>query len=187
MFVNVTDVNDNYPRFALPRDPLVTSVNEFQPAGAVVATVKAFDKDTGNHSLITYGLKNLYNPYSGDFQIHRTLGTITTTKELLHSQGATRSFVVTATDSSHPFRKAEAKVVVMINRAIPPPQFDKEEFAEFIPENIHVGKYHFFFFIFTVVIEEVAFPCYRDACDIWVSHKNHTTDMIVQRDNASLG
>lgn len=140
MIVNVTDVNDNRPRFALPRDPLVTSVDEFQPPGTVVTVVKAFDKDTGNHSSITYRLNN------DNFQIHSHLGIITTRNELYHSQGASRTFVVTATDSTLPYWRATANVVVMISRASPPPQFPTENFAEFVPENIPVGKYPFVFY-----------------------------------------
>ena len=139
MNVSVTDVNDNRPRFALPVDPLVTSVDEFQPAGTVVTVVKAFDKDTGNHSSITYGLND------SNFQIDSLLGTITTKNELRHSEGASRSFVVIATDSTPPYWSARANVVVMINRASPPPKFTNEEFAEFISENTRVGKYLFVF------------------------------------------
>lgn len=134
MIVNVTDVNDNRPRFALPVDPLVTSVDEFQPPGTLVTVVKAFDKDTHNHSSITYRLED------DNFQIHSYLGTITTTTELYHSQGASRSFVVTATDSTPPYRSAKANVVVMINKATPRPRFPNEELAEYVTEDIHVGK-----------------------------------------------
>lgn len=134
MIVNVTDVNDNRPRFALPVDPLVTSVDEFQPPGTLVTVVKAFDKDTGNHSSITYRLDDR------NFNIHSYLGIITTEVELYHSQGASRTFVVTATDSAPPYRSAKANVVVMINKATPPPRFPREEVAEYVPEDIPVGN-----------------------------------------------
>ena len=134
MIVNVTDVNDNRPRFALPVDPLVTSVDEYQPPGTLVTVVKAFDKDTGNHSSITYSLNDR------NFHIHSYLGTITTEVELYHSQGASRTFVVTATDSTPPYRTAKANVVVMINKATPPPRFRREEVAEYVPEDIPVGN-----------------------------------------------
>ena len=133
VIVDVIDVNDNGPRFAHPVDPLVTSINELQPAGAIVAVVKAFDKDTGNHSSITYGLNG------EDFQIDPFLGTITTTKKLFQSMAASHTFDVTATDSTPPYRKAKAKVVVMVNKAIPPLEFPIEHFAQFVPENISVG------------------------------------------------
>lgn len=134
MIVNVTDVNDRSPRFALPVDPFVISLDEFQPPGTLVATVKAFDRDTGNHSLITYRLEDK------NFKIHSYQGTVTTTIELYHSQGASRSFVVTATDSSPPYRSASANVVVMINKATPPPRFYDSEMAEYVPEDLRVGK-----------------------------------------------
>lgn len=137
MIINVTDVNDNRPRFALPVDPFVTSVDEYQPPGTVVTVVKAFDKDTGEHSSITYRLND------DNFQIHSVLGTITTKSQLYHSQGASRSFVVTATDSTPPYWNATANVVVMVNRASPSPQFSSKEYAEYIPENTPVGKYRF--------------------------------------------
>lgn len=127
------DVNDNRPRFAHPVDPLVTSINELQPAGAIVTVVRAFDKDTGNHSSITYGLND------DDFQIDPFLGTITTTKKLFQSMAASHTFDVTATDSTPPYRKAKAKVVVMVNTAIPPLEFQNMDFAKFVPENISVG------------------------------------------------
>ena len=134
MIVNVTDVNDNRPRFALPVDPLVISVDEFQPPGTLVAEVKAFDKDTGNHSSVTYTLNDR------NFHIHSYQGTITTVYELYHSQGSSRTFVVTATESTSPRRSARANVVVMINKAAPPPRFTREEVAEYVSEDIPVGK-----------------------------------------------
>ena len=133
MIVNVTDVNDNRPRFAIPVDPLVTSVDEFQPPGTLVTVVKAFDKDTGNHSSITYRLDD------SNFHIHSYLGTITTEVELYHSQATSRTFLVTATDSTPPYRSAKANVVVMINKATPPPRFAHEEVARYVPEDIPVG------------------------------------------------
>ena len=133
MIVDVMDVNDNRPRFAHPVDPLVTSISELQPAGAIVTVVRAFDKDTGNHSSITYGLND------DDFQIDPFLGTITTTKKLFQSMAASHTFDVTATDSTPPYRKAKAKVVVMVNTAIPPLEFQNMDFAKFVPENISVG------------------------------------------------
>ena len=123
MIVNVTDVNDNRPRFALPVDPLVISVDEFQPPGTWVAVVKAFDKDTGNHSSVTYTLNDR------NFHIRSYLGTITTKSELYHSQGSSQRFVVTATESTPPRRSARANVVVMINKATPPPRFSREDVA----------------------------------------------------------
>ena len=134
MIVNVTDVNDNRPRFALPVDPLVISVDEFQPPGTPVAVVKAFDKDTGNHSSVTYTIDD------NNFHIHSYLGTITTESELYHSQGSSRTFVVTATESTPPRRSAKANVVVMINKATPPPRFSREEAAEYVSEDIPVGN-----------------------------------------------
>ncbi|XP_068725251.1 protocadherin-like protein isoform X1 [Montipora capricornis] len=134
VIVNVTDVNDNRPRFAHPVDPLVTSVDEGQPAGAVVTVVRAFDKDTGDRSFIEYGLKD------DNFQIDPILGTITTTKMLFHSTDASHTFDITATDSTPPFRVGKAQVVVMVNKAIPPPQFPNKDFSELISENTPVGK-----------------------------------------------
>jgi len=134
VIVNVTDVNDNRPRFALPVDPLVISVDEFQPPGTRVATVKAFDKDTGNHSSVTYTLND------EKFHIHSYQGTITTVSELYHSQGSSRTFVVTATESTPPRRSAKANVVVMVNKATPLPRFTREEMYEHVPEDLPVGK-----------------------------------------------
>ena len=94
VFVNVTDVNDKSPRFALPVDPFVITVDEFQPPGTLIAVLKAYDRDTGNNSLITYRLED------ANFKIHSYLGTLSTKLELYHSQGTSRSFVVTATDST---------------------------------------------------------------------------------------
>ena len=133
MIVNVTDVNDNRPRFALPVDPLVTSVNELQPPGTVVTVVKAYDKDSVNYDCIKYQLKN------PDFIIDQHSGIITTQRELKRSQGASRSFVVTATDCTPPNFVAKANVVVMINRASDVLTFEATEVAKFIPENMHVG------------------------------------------------
>ena len=142
MIVNVTDVNDNRPRFAHPVDPLVTSVDEWQPAGAVVTVVRAFDKDTGDRSFIEYGLKD------DNFQIDPIIGTITTTKMLFHSTDASHTFDITATDSTPPFREGKAQVVVMVNKAIPPPQFPNKDFSELISENTSVGKYYFGTYVF---------------------------------------
>lgn len=134
VFVNVTDVNDKSPRFALPVDPFVITVDEFQPPGTLIAVLKAYDRDTGNNSLITYRLED------ANFKIHSYLGTLSTKLELYHSQGTSRSFVVTATDSTHPYRSATANVVVMINKAAPPPRFPNSELAEYVQEDTDVGK-----------------------------------------------
>ncbi|XP_048576726.1 protocadherin-like protein isoform X2 [Nematostella vectensis] len=136
VLITVTDINDNAPRFAIPREPLVTSIHQFRPAGTTVTKVTAYDQDSGSHALVKYGLENAD---SFPFTITPQTGVIKTTAELRHSERDFYAFVVTATDSTPPFHKVTANVNVHVTDASPPPVFTKGEYSTMVSENMAVG------------------------------------------------
>lgn len=134
----MTDVNDNAPRFAIPQDPLVIFVDQFLPTGTTVKKLTAYDRDSGNNALVTYAIESVSSP---PFIINNKTGVITTTKVLEYAKQASYSFVVTATDSTPPFNKGRANIVVKISDVRPPVKFLKTSYTMAISEETPVGMF----------------------------------------------
>ncbi|EDO46418.1 predicted protein, partial [Nematostella vectensis] len=135
VLITVTDINDNAPRFAIPREPLVTSIHQFRPAGTTVTKVTAYDQDSGSHALVKYGLENAD---SFPFTITPQTGVIKTTAELRHFERDFYAFVVTATDSTPPFHKVTANIQLGdVNDN--PPLFAQPVYKVFVRENLQGG------------------------------------------------
>lgn len=134
----MTDINDNAPRFAIPQDPLVIFVDQFLPAGTIVKKLTAYDRDSGSNALIKYAIENAA---SSPFVIDVNTGVITTTKVLKYAVQASYSFPVTATDSTSPFNKGRANIIVKISDVKPPVEFLKTSYTMAISEESPVGMF----------------------------------------------
>lgn len=136
MTIKVKDVNDNSPRFAIPQDPYVTSVEQLRSSGSVVAKLTAYDRDTSSHGIVTYSIENNVQV---PFTIDRGTGVIRTQKVLKYSEKTLHRFTVKATDSTFPFNVGKANIKVYVNNVSPPIKFKKKHHKINIPENVDVG------------------------------------------------
>ena len=134
MIVNLTDVNDNKPRFFLRTYPLVTSFNQLNPPGGVVTKAKAYDVDSGSHGAVTYRLEGAT---MGLFQIDNQSGVITSRQSAAAFQSESYFFAVVATDSFPPYHTSRAQVTVAVENFTP--HFSVTAHAKAVPENARVG------------------------------------------------
>ena len=136
VLVNVTDVNDNKPRFSLLTDPFVTYFNQLNPPGGVVTKATAYDADSGSHGAVTYRLEEAT---MGLFQIDNQSGVITAQKSAAAFRSESYFFTVVATDSSPPFHTSRSQVKVDVDKFSFSPNFSVTAHAKAVPENAHVG------------------------------------------------
>ena len=90
VFVTLSDVNDNIPRF----DKLVykVTISEESPVGSLLVNLTANDPDYGINSDISYSMNHPM------FKIDPKTGSVTTTKELDRETKDTYSFIVRVQD-----------------------------------------------------------------------------------------
>ncbi|CAH2063954.1 unnamed protein product, partial [Iphiclides podalirius] len=109
--VEVDDVNDNAPRFALAA--YSARVREDVPVGSPVAVVEAFDPDLGAGGRLAYSLPD-QAPHDAVFTVDATSGTVRTAKTLDYEQKQVYGVTVRATDGGRPSLWAEASLVVEV-------------------------------------------------------------------------
>ena len=91
VFVNVTDVNDNYPVFVNTLSEI--RVAESVAVGSYVTSIQATDADLNEGQFIDYGMN------SDSFKIDRRTGVIRTSAQLDREIVGSYKLIVTATDS----------------------------------------------------------------------------------------
>ena len=137
--VNVRDENEFAPVFVGPTE---FSVIEEQPAGTVVGTVQATDRDGSD--TVTYFIQS--GPLSSFFQIDSNTGTITTTgpldREMLVDEGrfippnSQEELTVIARDSIITRRQTSEVInITLIDINDNPPLFEQNEYETNITEN----------------------------------------------------
>ncbi|KAK2849143.1 hypothetical protein Q5P01_008977 [Channa striata] len=113
--VQVSDVNDNAPRFM---EPVVNVyIKENSPTGSVIYTINAFDSDLDSNAKLTYTLlngspKNI--PISSIVNINSETGDIVSLQSFNHEELETFQFKVQATDSGVPPLSSNVTVNVFI-------------------------------------------------------------------------
>ncbi|XP_033181304.1 protocadherin alpha-4-like [Mastacembelus armatus] len=114
--VQVSDVNDNPPRFSEPQFKVY--VKENSPVGAVIKTVTAADADINQNGHVTYSfLQNNNNnvlPLSTMININSETGDIVSLQSFNYEELKTFQFKVQATDSGVPPLSSNVTVNVFI-------------------------------------------------------------------------
>ncbi|XP_027029216.2 protocadherin alpha-2-like isoform X4 [Tachysurus fulvidraco] len=112
--VQISDVNDNAPRFQ--ETVINVYLRENSPVGAVIYTVSAFDPDVGDNARISYSLqetsKNIY--VSSMVNINSDSGDIYSMQSFNYEELKTFQFRVQATDYGVPALRSNATVNVFI-------------------------------------------------------------------------
>ncbi|XP_037317199.2 protocadherin alpha-2-like isoform X19 [Pungitius pungitius] len=113
--VNISDVNDNAPRFMEP--VINVYVNENSPVGYNIYTMNAFDPDVASNSKLTYKLLNT-SPrnflISSMININSETGDIVSLQSFNHEELKTFQFKVQATDSGVPPLSSNVTVNVLV-------------------------------------------------------------------------
>ena len=117
LFINVEDVNDNYPYFSESSYSAV--VPENIPVGYVVIRVAAEDKDSGSNGQLTYSLVQGANDTDAllteTFSVNSTNGAITTLKKIkLNASQEEFIFQVNVSDNGIPKKSASANVTITL-------------------------------------------------------------------------
>lgn len=130
--VNVTDVNDNAPRFL--NSSYQAKLSEETAAGTSILRVSAEDKDNGSNGEIIYAFVSSVK----EFRINATSGVIYTTQRIEVGARDSLFFVsVSATDQGIPSQLAYVTVKIQINRG---PVFGKASYETSIPEDLTPGS-----------------------------------------------
>ncbi|XP_017559227.2 protocadherin alpha-3-like [Pygocentrus nattereri] len=112
--VQVSDVNDNPPRF---QEPVINVyVKENSQIGAVIHTVSAFDPDVGENARVTYSLleSSKSSSVSSLVNINSDSGDIHSLQSFNYEEMKTFQFKVQATDSGVPPLSSNVSVNVFI-------------------------------------------------------------------------
>ncbi|XP_060904161.1 protocadherin alpha-2-like isoform X13 [Labrus mixtus] len=113
--VDVSDVNDNAPRFMEPSVNMYMKENS--PTGSVIYTISAFDPDLDNNAKLTYKLLDSYPrsiPTSSFVNINSETGDIVSLQSFNYEELKTFQFKVQATDSGVPPLSSNVTVNVLI-------------------------------------------------------------------------
>ncbi|TKS72370.1 Protocadherin alpha-8 [Collichthys lucidus] len=146
--VEVSDVNDNSPEFAL--SPYTFYVTEGNDPGASVFSVKAFDRDENDNALISYHILrdgSEGNKFASFLNIKDDNGHISALKSFDFETLKTFQFQVVATDSGTPSLSSNVTVNVFIldqndNAPVilyPVSSNGSAEGVEEIPRNVNAG------------------------------------------------
>ncbi|XP_064810530.1 protocadherin alpha-8-like isoform X1 [Oncorhynchus masou masou] len=110
--VDVSDVNDNAPRFS---EPIINVyVKENSPVGDVIYTTSAFDPDSGENAKVTYSLLDKSVSISSAVNINSDTGDVVSLLSFNYEEIKTFQFKVQATDSGVPPLSSNVTVNVFI-------------------------------------------------------------------------
>ncbi|XP_029571788.1 protocadherin alpha-8-like [Salmo trutta] len=110
--VEVSDVNDNAPRFSEP--VINVYVKENSPVGDVIYTTSAFDPDSDENAKVTYSLLDKSVSISSSVNINSDTGDIVSLQSFNYEEIKTFHFKVQATDSGVPPLSSNVTVNVFI-------------------------------------------------------------------------
>lgn len=141
--INITDVNDNAPRFSM--DSYMATVDENVPIGSSVLQVAAVDDDMGNNAQIRYFIvpnSQVMPLFVGAplFAIDAISGVISVNEMIDFELQSLIVFTVEARDMGSPALTGSATVNVTIRDLNDnKPQFNQSLYEVSVPENIAVG------------------------------------------------
>ena len=142
-YINVTDVNDNRPRFLQrPSTYIQYSINENLPAGQVLNTegLSAPDIDDGENGRVTFNIV----PFSDSllFLVNSTTGIITSTAPIDYEKNQMYQFIVNASDHGTPPRTDTMLISVnVLDLNDNPPNFTQSYYEITILDSTEIG-YH---------------------------------------------
>ncbi|XP_046581094.1 protocadherin Fat 4-like [Haliotis rubra] len=137
LYINLIDVNDNYPQFA--QNVYNIAVDENLATTTSVAQVVATDADTGTNGQVDYSIT------SGDgqttFAIDPATGDITTTAALDYETKTTYNLVIQAIDRGTPTANSATTLVVITLNDLNDntPIFTPSNFTVDLDENVAIG------------------------------------------------
>ena len=102
------DINDNLPVFL--QQEYQANVTENEPAGEVLFTVQAMDRDIGSNGEIRFVISTSNVP----FTVNSTTGVVTTTKPLDRENISSYSFTITAYDLGSPSLNSTAQADIHV-------------------------------------------------------------------------
>uniref|UniRef100_A0A672YLU8 Cadherin domain-containing protein n=1 Tax=Sphaeramia orbicularis TaxID=375764 RepID=A0A672YLU8_9TELE len=114
VFVKISDVNDNAPRFSVNK--INVYVKENSPVGMVLKAVSAADDDVNENGHVSYSLvsENNFGPLSAIISINSETGDIVSLQSFNYEETKTFQFKVQATDSGVPPLSSNVTVNVFI-------------------------------------------------------------------------
>ncbi|XP_078506871.1 protocadherin gamma-A12-like [Lissotriton helveticus] len=137
VLIEVINVNDNAPEIYL--SSLLKQVPESSPPGTVIAVLEVFDRDSGEHGIVTCSL-----PPHLPFNLKKSIGsyyTLVTDDVLDREQVLAYNISITATDSgTPPLSKTENINLQITDENDNPPLFKQSSYNAYIIENISPGS-----------------------------------------------
>ena len=132
--VNVTDVNDNEPRF---NKSYHFSIPERSPKNTVAGKIVAFDNDVGRNSEVYY---KILDAEQDTFVIDHCSGVLSVARDIDHETIPNFVLDVKATDYGNPSMSTTSRVFInIIDQNDNCPVFVKEEIAATVQENLAAG------------------------------------------------
>nr|XP_046231654.1 cadherin-23 isoform X2 [Scatophagus argus] len=139
LLVQVSDVNDNVPRFS--EAEYQVEVSETESVGTNLLTLSAEDPDEGENGRVTYSISK-QSPSSDPaaFEVDSSSGTLRLVQPLDYSEVKEYSLVVQASDGGTPSLVGNGSVVVKVKDVNNnPPEFSKESYDVAVSENLASG------------------------------------------------
>ncbi|XP_058145854.1 LOW QUALITY PROTEIN: protocadherin Fat 1 [Dasypus novemcinctus] len=134
--VNVTDVNDNAPRFS--QDTYAAVVSEDAALEQAVLTVRAEDADGPTNGQVRYSIVD--GNQGSPFAVDPAKGDVKVTRLLDRETVSGYTLTIQATDSGSPPRSSSARVTVDVSDVNDnPPLFSQEKYRMVVQENKPVG------------------------------------------------
>ncbi|XP_069892325.1 protocadherin gamma-A2-like isoform X1 [Dipodomys merriami] len=139
--VEITDVNDNAPRFAV--DELELKISETTAPGLRISLKSAHDADVGDNALEQYQLNS-----NAHFSLEMRNGVdgnkypeLVLDRALDREEEAMHHLLLVASDGGNPVRSGTCRIRVKVLDANDnPPVFTQPEYRVSVPENIPIGS-----------------------------------------------
>ncbi|XP_072352111.1 protocadherin-23 [Scyliorhinus torazame] len=133
VMIHIKDVNDNFPIFM--QNPVIARVTVDTQISHIIATVKAADKDLGQHGIVTF---QITEPDSL-FAINNTTGEIYLNASLSQNHFHPNHLSVVAMDQGNPARSSTGLVLIQQQIEKRRILFSRNIYEITIPENIKSG------------------------------------------------
>ena len=136
MDIKLKDINDCAPEF---QSPNLTAVKENTPAGKVVFTVSATDRDDGINKQLRYTVSKVPG-FGYPFTINPVTGELRVNSDLNRESVENYTLKITATDKGEPPLSTSQNLEVIIKDANDnSPVFVDKLYSATVPENIGIG------------------------------------------------
>ncbi|VDH90723.1 protocadherin-16/23 [Mytilus galloprovincialis] len=136
--IRVRDDNDETPIF--PSENKTFEILENTPVGSVIATVKAFDKDSGENGRVSYYL--VEGNVFGLFSVNISTGEIYCVREIDYEESSSHTIGIKAIDNGiyNPKSSVISVLIKVIDLNDNPPEFEFDPVVMKKRENLPVGQ-----------------------------------------------